>query len=192
MQKTGLEIGISDIAGWKRQYDEAYTKSDYSNFSGYACVFSEVLPTACCGAFQPEVDFSGKQLQLLGRRGSALEHVAINLAPVDGRTILTIGWFGRPGGAAESFAKSFTVLDDSAKANAAMHLAFEHLENTYMRPSWWEQLNEQTRDKLIRRARTGVGADGPDRGTSTFLVLDPILSTAMVEDEVFLTKSAGL
>lgn len=189
--KLGLERGMSDMDEWKREYDGAYSSGDYSKFSGYACAFSEALPVACCGAFHPEIDFSGAKLQIITRGDAGFEHVAVSLTPVNGKTVLTIGWFGLPDGPAERFARSFKDLDDSAKSNAAMHLAFEHLENTYITPKWWDQLDDEARGKLIYRSMTGIGLAGPDREEDSLMSLEPVLTTATVDSEILLTQSSA-
>lgn len=185
--KLGLERGMSDIDEWKQKYDNAYYRCDYSNFSGYACTFSATLPVACCGAFHPEVDFSGKQLQIISRGEAEFEHVAVSLTPVNGSTLLTFGWFGLPDGPTDRFARSFMNLDHSTKSNAAIHLAFEHLENTYISPTWWDQLGTEAKDTLIYRSMTGIGPAGPDRAEDSLTRLYPTLSTTTVASETLLS-----
>lgn len=44
-----------------------------------------------------------------------------------------------------------------------IQLAFEHIENVFMRPSWWEGLSNTVRNALVTRMRSGIGVEGPDR-----------------------------
>ena len=184
--ETGLKRGISDIAIWKEEYDDAYRNNDYAKFSGYACTFVGTLPIASCGAFHPEVDFFGNQLQVITRGDAPFEHIAFSLAPVDGVTLLTFGWFGEDDGPAEKFARSFMALVNADKSNAAIHLAFEHLENTYITPTWWDSLNEADRAALTRRSMPGGGPRGPDRGTDSLTNLEPIVSSMLISGEALL------
>ncbi|MBL8299959.1 MAG: hypothetical protein JNN30_16590 [Rhodanobacteraceae bacterium] len=80
------------------------------------------------------------------------------------------------------------ALDDSAKANAAIHLAFEHVENTYCTPTWWTGLDEAARGRLVHRSMTGIGPPGIGRGTSSLANLEPILSQAAVVREAIFTQ----
>jgi hypothetical protein len=189
LMKMGIERGLGDIDAWKAKYDAAYSADDYGQFGSYACAFSDVLPVACCGAFHPEVSFAGERLQVISRGNEAFEHVAISITPLNGKTTLTMGWFGVHDGPAIRFAQSFMALDDPAKANAAIHLAFEHLENTYITPSWWDQLDEATREKLVERSMTGMGLSGPERTENALVQLNPVLSTVGVEQEVLFTQA---
>jgi hypothetical protein len=76
----------------------------------------------------------GRPLQYLG--GSApLDPIAVNLTVLNGRSVLFLGWIGL-GRSPEALATSYVRLPDTDKANAAVRLAIEYIENTHCRPSW--------------------------------------------------------
>lgn len=125
--KNALKAGLANIDDWKSKYDNSYCTESYDQFSAYACLFDRTLPVASCGAFQPEISFSGEVLQIFSQHDTMLEHVAISLTPFKSSTLFTIGWFGKNLGAAELFVKSFMSLGAEHKSNASIHLAFEHL-----------------------------------------------------------------
>ncbi|MBL8299960.1 MAG: hypothetical protein JNN30_16595 [Rhodanobacteraceae bacterium] len=77
----GINRATTDIGGWKHLYDQCVRNDDYAAFNGYACLFADTLPVACCGAFHPEVSFAGNQLQMISRGDGVFEHVAITLTP---------------------------------------------------------------------------------------------------------------
>lgn len=186
--RVGLIRGTRDVVRWKSLYDETYLAGDYRRFSSCSCWLTEILPVASCGAFYPEVDFDANQLQIITRGDAQFESMALSITPVGGRTLITLGWFGNEGGPAERFARSFFSLPSSAKANAAIHLAFEHLENTYCKPGWWDGLDKADRDRLMYRARTGNGVFTPQRLIDSLENLNPIFSRAEVVSESFLRR----
>ena len=76
-----------------------------------------------------------------------------------------IGWTEGHEGPAESFGRSFkTDVPDERKANMGIQLAFEHIENVFMKPNWWKGLSDTVRNALTTRMRSGIRLDGPDRG----------------------------
>lgn len=186
LHKSGMQRGLQDINNWKSHYDLSFVTGDYSTFRGYACLFNQVLPVACCGAFHPEVSFSGEPLQKISRGDADFEHIAVALTPVDGRTLLTMGWYGADGGPGELFAKSYAALDAQIKSSAAIHLAFEHMENTYCTPSWWDSIAEDARNRLKLRLTTGIGIGLPERSLTSLTELEPVLSGAVVEQELMI------
>jgi hypothetical protein len=99
-----------------------------------------------------------------------------------------MGTFGERHGPGETFIRSFISLDADAKANAAIHLAFEHIENTYCTPSWWGELSEETQSTLCRRAMTGLGFTGPDRTAASMANLQPRLSDVRVLSDAMLVR----
>jgi hypothetical protein len=56
-------------------------KGDWGRFAFCAVEFDQVLPVVAAGAFQPEIDFHGRQLQLLAR-DAKLDHIVSGSSPV--------------------------------------------------------------------------------------------------------------
>ncbi len=160
----GMKRGLADIENLKERYDTAYRQNNLSGFSVYAIEFEEVLPVVACGAFHPEVDFDGNQLQILSRGNAEFQQIAYNLTTLNGVSVAAFGWLGGNDGPTGAFVESFRRLPDSAKATAAIQLAFEQLENTYMRPSWWLGLPDEWRNFAVSKFQSGTGLAGVDRG----------------------------
>ncbi len=153
---VGMKRGLIDLESIKKRYDSAYRSNDRSEFSVYAVEFSEVLPVVACGAFYPEVDFSGNQLQKLGRGSAEFEQIAFNLTILNGVTVAAFGWLGSKNGPPAAFVESFKELPDLEKSAAVIQLAFEQLENTYMRRSWWLGLPEEWRNFVVSKIKAGT------------------------------------
>lgn len=156
LYKEGLMRGMQDLSYWKRMYDDGLASGSYSGIKHYAIRFSGVLPFVCCGSFMPEVSFDGKQLQILTRATTDLDHVCVNISSMNGQTFVVFAWLDRPNGPAEDFVRSFSALPDASKANMCLHLACEQLENTYFRPSWWNSIGNESQQNLIERMRSGI------------------------------------
>lgn len=163
----GLHRGLDDLARWKASYDSTLLSGDYSEYSFFAVEFSDVIPIVACGAFHPEIDFDGNQLQVISRGDAPFDHIAFNLAPLDGGTVAVFGWTATGADAARQFVESFKRIPDDQKANAAVHLAFEHLENTCIRPSWWNNLSDEKRAFVVRKLKSGTGDPAAERSSQS-------------------------
>lgn len=163
VQRHGLERGLKDLEGWKLEYDESFRKQRYNIYSFCGVAFSDALPVVACGAFHPEFDFEANSLQKLGRGDMRFDHMTYNLTTINGVTVAVLGWTGDKDGPSEQFARSFMNLPSDQKANAAVYLAFEHLENVYMRPSWWNGCSNNIKSHLVQRFRSGIGIAGVKR-----------------------------
>lgn len=149
---VGTRMALDDIGRWKAEYDSAYINQDYSGYRAYLVEFDSVLPFVGAGAFLPEFDFLGNALQRLGAR-VGLEHVAINVTVLGGKTVAVFGWWPESRDATSRFVKSFAELPDDEKVSALATCVFEHLENVYYRESWWKGLStgeQRGLDDLIR------------------------------------------
>jgi len=178
-------IRIKDLETWKGKYDAAFLTGDYDEFLFYGMRFSTALPIVACGAFHPEFDFKGKNLQIITRGESEFEHLCFNLTVVGGKSMAVLGWTGGRQGPAEQFIDSFKALPKDTMANAAFHIACEHLENTYFRPSWWEAQTISAKEYLMRRFRSGTGpSEDTERRSDCLSRLEYSFATATVELEL--------
>lgn len=160
LHQVGIEQGLKDISLLKSQYDEAFLSKDYSNFSFYGVEFDKILPFAAAGAFMPEFDFSGAQLQEINV-GQSVSQIALNITQLGGNTCVVFGWFGGPDCAAVRLVESFKAIPQEEKANALLVLAMEHLENFFCTPSWWSGLAPEVSAKLHQKIAGGMPIRSP-------------------------------
>lgn len=137
-----------------------FIKQRFEKYRFVGVAYSTVLPFVACGAFHPEFDFSGNPLQIVSRGDAPHEHVSFNVTALKGSSLLVIGWTEGHDGPAELFARSFASVPDDEKANRTIQLAVEHVENIYMKPSWWHGIPGAIRNALVMRMSSGM----PDRG----------------------------
>jgi hypothetical protein len=157
-QQQGIKLGIRDVKLWKAEYDKAFTSRDLSSFRLYGITFNKVLPFVASGAFMPEFDYSGQELQQLAA-GQVTGHVALNITRLGDKTCAVFGWTGGVGGPAARLVESFKELPDDQKADALLVLALEYLENFFCTPSWWEGLSP----KVSKRLHDNMAGGMPSR-----------------------------
>ena len=179
--KEGLLRGMQDVQHWKRKYDDGLTSGLYSGIKHYAIKFDGILPFVCCGGFMPEVSLDGRQLQMLARSTDDLDHVCVNISSMNGQTFAVFAWLDSSEGPAEDFIRSFSDLPDISKANMCLHLACEHLENTYFKPSWWNSMGSESQQNLVERMRSGISLNH-ERTAGAFVGARKILDDNYVTD----------
>jgi SEC-C motif len=161
VSEYGLKLALGDLTELKKRYWRIYKEAAFHEFHFYAVTFTDVIPVVACGAIWPEYDFSGANLQDLRRLSNPIEHVAFNLTSFDGQTIAMFGRLDN-GGPAEQLASSFRSVPIEKKANAAVSFAFQYLENTMMRPSWWEALPTRDKHKAVEHFTSGLPTRGQE------------------------------
>ena len=182
--REGLKRGVNDLEGWKREYDAAFLKGSYDEFSFYGLMFSTPLPIVACGSFCPDFDLNRNCLQIITNGHSKFEHLSFNLTVVQGKSLAVFGSTGMPQGPAKLFVESFRALPKDTMANAVFHIACEYLENIYFRPSWWESQTNSVREHLVGRFRSGMGWGNPERRPDCLSQFDYNLANSTVELEL--------
>ncbi len=170
VREAGLRQGLVYVEESKSAYEARLRSGNATDVRFLAITFDRVLPVAACGAFFPEFDMRGTALQKLGRSADAPEHVTMNVGVFEDRTSVVFAWLGMHEGPAAAFVKSFAGLPKDRMADAVVRVALEHMENTYVRPSWWEGLDQDARTKLMASVWNIAGGHAPDcladKGTS--------------------------
>ncbi|MGA0600811.1 hypothetical protein ACO2Q3_08915 [Caulobacter sp. KR2-114] len=143
---TGLQMGLADAQRWKAKLDKAYLSGDYSGVRMYVVEFDCGLPLVATGAFFPTHTFDGRPLQNLLE--TDLDFVAFALIYSGEQSFAILAWHDDGDGNAEAFVKSFAGLPDADKATAAAVLAFAYIENTHLKPRWWEAFDPQAQSGI--------------------------------------------
>ena len=156
MLAANQQLGLNDLKRWKLEFDAAYVEKEFRRHNSYGVSFDGVLPVVACGTFAPEIDFNGRQLQKLGVGPAGHEAVTFNLTVFDGFSVAVLGWMGKKNGPASLFAASFVDAVRLSGADAVVKLAFEQLENTFMKPSWWSDLTPTEQAIIFRHVQSGT------------------------------------
>jgi hypothetical protein len=161
----GVKRALGDIDRWKARYVNAYNANDYSNFHVYGVTFDSVFPFVASGAFMPEYDLTGIPLQKLATSAN-LDELAINVTVLGGVTVASFGWWGDVDGPSSRFVHSFATLPDEEKAKKLAVFVFEHLENVYVKPSWWESRPQEEKNALLDLFKGGLFIRSPSAFTT--------------------------
>lgn len=158
--EAGASKGLAEIQRQKDLCDEILINSAYDRNQSVIIRFADAPDVLSAGGFCPEYDFHGRQMQRMSDP-SPLATVSVSVLPNDGGGIAVFGWERQCDNVCVPFVESLTALPKEDISNAIVRLVFEHIENTYMRPSWWESLNAETRSALLRRANNGADPSVP-------------------------------
>jgi hypothetical protein len=181
---TGINRGLKDLDDWKASYDEAYRGENYDDFSFVGIMFAEVIPVVAAGGLHVEFDFAGRRLQVISRGDNDFEHLMFNLTTLNGVSVAVFGWWKGSADTANTLVDSFCSMPDGDKANAVVHLAFEHIENTFMRPSWWESLPSALKEAALRKVMSGSANLNHARTATSLRDRTPVFSNVGVAEIV--------
>jgi hypothetical protein len=145
---AGAQAGHNDLLKIKTEYDRILEEKDFEKVRYYVLIFDSYPDVLCAGGFWPQYDFVGHKVQEPVAPDS--EGMQFSLITTDKGGAAVFTWFKNKG-ISEEFIKSFNSISDLDISHAILRFVFEYFENTYIRPSWWENLSEESRTKLHHR-----------------------------------------
>jgi hypothetical protein len=152
----------------------------YDSIRYYACTFERPLPFAYVGAFLPEIDFEGKQLADLSDLTRTPPAIGAACFSDAGRGYCVLTW-DPAGEEAREIARTFHLVPAPERADAALALGLEFIENVALAPDWWEGLPADHRKRLHKRLTTAGSPFAEMRQPSALLDRDAVLGNTPVQ-----------
>ena len=152
----GVRLGVRDGIEWKNIHDVMYKSNDYADYRFLSIEFRPALPLVSCGGTHVERDFNGRLLQNIASLAPYYEHITLNITALDDASIAVLGWAGEPSGPSFEFVRSLLAQPPDRLSHAIMRFAFESVENTFLKPGWWQNLSGATQSVIRKRALRGV------------------------------------
>jgi hypothetical protein len=154
--QKGFEQSMKDAKAIKASYDKALLAEDYSAVRYYVIRIKEVPDLLCCSGNFPTFDFAWNRLQRLLELVMVPDHVTFSVITTDTGGAVVFSWLG-DSPCAEQIVKSLHQLPDADIGDAVVRFAFEHCENSYLFPAWWDVLDQAK--KMALRQRCTNAAD---------------------------------
>jgi SEC-C motif-containing protein len=155
----GQCLGMRDILEQKQHFDSMQAGKDYSDIRGFVVTFENVPDVLCSSAIAPECDFGGQQLQDMADFSHKLELMTFSLIATDNGGAFVFAWHSDGDAACRPLATSLAKLNDHDLPHAILRLIFEYCENHYLRPEWWDKLDEKVRRAITDRSQRGSSPD---------------------------------
>lgn len=156
--EAGIQQSVQALQGIKDDYDTALLSNDYTRAKYYVIQLNCTPDFLCSGPMYPEFDFQGRVLQSIedaAVTGAPLEWLTFTLIPTDNGGAAVFSWLGESR-AAENLVKSLHSLPDDQVPHALTRFTFQHFENIFASPSWWESLDDKTKNTLLQRQAGGL------------------------------------
>jgi hypothetical protein len=149
----GTLAGKKTIESYKNKFDGILNTNDFTDVKACIINFRNMPNVLCSGGIFPEWDFQGNHLEDLSDLSTTPDFFTFStIATVSGGAVVFC-WINDTGkeGNCEKFIHSLKKIDLKELTNSLIRLFFEHCENIFMAPSWWESLKEEHRQNLTNR-----------------------------------------
>ncbi|MBW4038943.1 MAG: hypothetical protein HIU91_08730 [Acidobacteria bacterium] len=111
----------------------------------------------------PEFDFEENSLQALAST-DRLDQLTYSAIPFEDGSVFAFVWDSKAGKSCIRLMQSLDRFSNDDVGDALIRMTFEHFENTFADPRWWESLTPRERDALERRTGKAAGQENRDRG----------------------------
>ena len=144
----------------KKQYDVALINQDYSKVYYYVFRIRTIPEITCNGTITPHFDFQGQILQDPSKPYVSQEHITYSIIPTDGSGgAIVFSWVGESQ-VAKRLVQSLIGLATSQLPHAIVRFTFEHFENVFASPAWWDSLSRSDQELILTRSQAVVQQQG--------------------------------
>ena len=140
---------------YKISYDEVLLSSDYSEVRYYVIALDRVPDFLCSGFFMPEYDFQGRHLQDCLDLSVDPDHLSFSLLPTNTGGVAVLSWLGECP-ANKKLVQTMDAIPDNRLPNAIARFSFQHFENVYANPDWWDSLSSDLKSRVKQRVKEWV------------------------------------
>lgn len=141
----GAESALKELMDIRLQFEVSLKTLDYQPFAYCNFHFPKKPDLVSAGGFNPSHDLSGNFLQDLGELSTYSQNVFLSVLPnVDGFWASFL--WPRNYALMEQFVKDIEY--NYAAVGGIYSVALAHIENSFMRPSFWEGLNKSGKERL--------------------------------------------
>jgi hypothetical protein len=155
-----LRRSLRDLEMNLMDYDQICLARDFDRMTAYLIFADRTLDFAVSGGLHPEFDFAGRSLQNLATP-DRLDFFTYSALPFAGAGVVAYVWDSTRGSSCVKLLQSLDGIVAADMPDALVRFTFEHFENTYADPRWWEGLSISERDHL--QARFAKAASNEDR-----------------------------
>lgn len=155
---SGTHTGLHCISTHKHLLDSVLVSQDFSSIHAYVIDLENPPDIMCSGALFVETDFEGNEFDNLAKADERLPDLLAFSSFASGTNgKIAFVWSDvSVNGFCDSFIKSLDRIPDVDLPHAIMRFIFEHIENCYFRPDWWESLSEPDKERLMARIETSA------------------------------------
>lgn len=158
---TGLSTGLKEIRERKQRYDQILKGGDYASVK-YCVIWLDQPPDLLCsGCTNPKWDFAGSRIQDLADLSTPAQGIALSLVASGQRSCAFFSWVAEEERACDKLVESLLNLRRDRIPDAIVRFVLSSFENQFWRPEWWESLDKQAQDTLVRRFTVAVQPDIP-------------------------------
>ena len=147
----GSEVAIRDLEYLKQYYDKNIIEQSFDTIKYYIMIIDKIPEIFNNAAWIPTVDFNNNFLANLENKNRIFNTLTVNTIQFNGKGAIVFAWHN----IIEcqdciKFIKSLHKIENEYKSLAILKWLFECNENIYFSIDWWDKLEQNIKDELIK------------------------------------------
>lgn len=155
------EMGLREVNDMKEKYDQCLMSGNYDGLKWLAVRIDTRLPVASAGGRFPDYDFEKNPLYDLSLPCEEYPGVMCNILNDAEGSIASMAWFA-DNSRSVRFAESFLKKIEEHGPDFIVYFGICTFDNTYIQPSWWENLSDDQKQKLCNAALSDADETLPE------------------------------
>lgn len=145
--QLGLEAAINELYIIKNDVDSELLSRGNSSYNFLVIESSSPIPVVVSSVINPTQDFNGKPIQDLSDLSVKPEYLVFNAFSSAGKGFVVFSWL-KKAKIIDRFIQSLLSIDNSEMYSYLVNFFFSSAENSFISPSWWEDLSDIQRSKI--------------------------------------------
>jgi hypothetical protein len=154
MRELGLAAGLRVLQGQKAEFDDILLSGKFDAIHSYVIELDHRPELVCSIGLTPETDCQGNKLQLIEYPQDQVDVMTCSIIATKRGAAIVFAWLNEPNRACSGLIDSIDRLKVHLLPSAIIRLVFEHGENVFFSPSWWNSLSQKEQIGLERRANS--------------------------------------
>lgn len=145
------DLGLKDINDGKNKYDDILLNESFENIEYHYFIINKAPEILSTGASLPIMGFNGETITNYDEMSNdqRLPDITFSILKYSDKGIILFTWM-RGDNKSRQLVDSLLNYDIARIPNAIVRYCFTHIENTALKPSWWNNLPTVHANRLIQ------------------------------------------
>lgn len=149
--ETSMSKGLEELQNIFDDHYKIYISNNFTKIN-YVSIFFDCVPELMfCGAISIDFDFKNQMIQDLADFNKPMEILTCNSFATDNGGAVVFSWLDNSHSVSSKFIQSLLEFPKDEIPNAIVRFCFEYCENVAFSPEWWQGLNNEKKETIIKR-----------------------------------------
>lgn len=153
LTNLGAKAGFSDSIFQKEKFDECIENGDYSAIRAVIFEYPDPFPVQVSGSVNPDFCFDNTKLQDLSDFEKVPDLLSFTSFYDGCKSYIVLSWLQHCHSSCEKLLKSLLSKPKEDLSIYLIQYIFSNFENFFLSPTWWAELSDHDKEKIVEMTR---------------------------------------